>query len=392
MARSFLLFSFFWCFSTTLFAQETLITIPMNSEGWSFDEGGVEFLERGGRTVMNIVDPLGYIEVKDLMFENGTIEYDVKLPEDIPFTSLYFRYESEDEGEWFYTRNYRIGDPYGYDAIQYAAQVKGITLWDLKPEYQAPAILKANAWNRVKLIISGKRMRAYVNDMNMPALDIASLDGDITRGKVALQGIGQYSNFVIKPDVVEGLPDEVGIDPTSSDPRYLRTWQVSEPVDLSPGKELISASDQVSMRDSLSGSRGLLHSEFWPDQVTSWSKIDAERLGLVNLTRQYGASQRRRVVWLKTTLIAENDQVRQLSFGFSDEVWIMLNGQLLFLDKNIYANPIQKAPNGRISIENATVSLPLMAGENELVVGVANSFFGWGFMARLDHRDGIQIR
>ena len=380
------------CFSTTLFAQETTIEVPMDSEGWSFDEGAVEFSEKEGRTVMQVVDPLAYIVVSNLTFENGTIEYDVILPEDVPFTSLYFRYEDENEGEWFYTRNYRMGDPGGYDAIQYAAQVKGVTLWDLKPDYQGPANLKADTWNKVKLVISGKRMRAYINNMKVPALDIARLEGNVTEGKVALQGFGQYSNFVIKPDAVEDLPPGPGIDPTFSDPRYIRTWQVSEPLELLPGRELISVSDRISSNDSLSGSRGLLHSDNWPDQVTAWTRVDAERLGLINLTREYGESERRRAVWLKSTLIAEKDQVRELRFGFSDEVWIMLNGQLLYVDKNIYANPIQKAPNGRISIENATVSLPLMAGENELVVGVANSFFGWGLMARLDSREGIQFK
>ena len=35
--------------------------------------------------------------------------------------------------------------------------------------------------------------------------------------------------------------------------------------------------------------------------------------------------------------------------------------------------------------------LPLVEGENEILIGVANYFFGWGLIARLDDTEGILL-
>lgn len=64
---------------------------------------------------------------------------------------------------------------------------------------------------------------------------------------------------------------------------------------------------------------------------------------------------------------------------------------ILYLDKNYYNQPIMKQPNGRISIENTTFDLPLKEGDNELLIGVGNFFYGWGVIARLDALDGLNF-
>jgi hypothetical protein len=35
--------------------------------------------------------------------------------------------------------------------------------------------------------------------------------------------------------------------------------------------------------------------------------------------------------------------------------------------------------------------LPLIAGDNELLIGVGNDFYGWGMVARLDSLEGLTI-
>jgi hypothetical protein len=34
--------------------------------------------------------------------------------------------------------------------------------------------------------------------------------------------------------------------------------------------------------------------------------------------------------------------------------------------------------------------VPLKAGDNELLIGIANDFYGWGLVARLDNLDDIK--
>jgi hypothetical protein len=171
---------------------------------------------------------------------------------------------------------------------------------------------------------------------------------------------------------VDGLSPQAGADPTDNDPRYLRQWQVTAPAVIPPGIDFAY--------------------DLLPKPDAAWTPIDAERRGLVNLSRRFGKAEGRRIVWLKTTVHSAAAQTRKVALGFSDEVWVLLGGKLLYVDKNWYMHPIRKEPEGRCSIENAAFNLPLAAGPNELVIGVANDFFGWGLVARLDSMEGIALR
>jgi hypothetical protein len=112
---------------------------------------------------------------------------------------------------------------------------------------------------------------------------------------------------------------------------------------------------------------------------------------LVNLTRLFPEKNFiRRIVFLKTTLHSDQARTCQLQLGFMCEVWVFLNGQWLYIDKNFYGSPIAKQ-RGRISIENSTITLPLEKGDNVLMIGVAGGFYGWGVMARVDELEGVTM-
>lgn len=70
---------------------------------------------------------------------------------------------------------------------------------------------------------------------------------------------------------------------------------------------------------------------------------------------------------------------------------VFLNGKMAYVDKNLYGEPIMKEPKGRCSVENASFVLHFREGNNELVIGVANSFYGWGVVARLENVEGLKI-
>ena len=50
-----------------------------------------------------------------------------------------------------------------------------------------------------------------------------------------------------------------------------------------------------------------------------------------------------------------------------------------------------KVPFGRCSIENSSFSIPFKSGKNEILMAIANDFFGWGIVARLEDMKGITI-
>jgi hypothetical protein len=310
------------------------------------------------------------IILKDFHFTNGTIEYDME-PLDPRFASFYFRWKNSKETECFYFRTERAGNPQAGDAVQYAPFLDGVNIWDMLFHFQTNADFSKDVWNHVKLVISGKQMRAYVNDMKSPVLEVPMLEGNVASGTLAFDGQAVISNLEVKPDSTEGLSPEAGFDPTASDPRYLRKWQVSVPISTAPNIDFSY--------------------DYIPNDSMKWEDLSAERHGLINLTRRFGGTVGRRIVWLKTAIHSDKNQDKMLHFGFSDEVWVLINDKPLYVDKNLYNTPMAKLPDGRCSIENTSFKIPLKEGDNQLMVGVANFFYGWGIVARLDDIDGIGL-
>jgi hypothetical protein len=85
-----------------------------------------------------------------------------------------------------------------------------------------------------------------------------------------------------------------------------------------------------------------------------------------------------------------------VSIGFLREVWVFVNGKLVYADKNLYQAPGQrKDPDGRLSIENGSFNLPLHKGANHVVVAIRSNTpemqdrYGWGIEMRLEDLKGV---
>jgi len=190
-----------------------------------------------------------------------------------------------------------------------------------------------------------------------------------------LDGPGIFANLTVDPAAVDGLPGKPEKDATASDGRYVRHWQ------LSPYSQL--AADQAPTLAEL------------PPSSAAWTPLEAERGGLVNVSRVYGVPVKRperAVVWLKTTIHSSSAQQKQASLGWAREIFVFVNGKLVFADKNLYQPAeARKKPDGRLSLQNGSFTLPLKAGNNELAVAVVNNFYGWGLEMRLDDLKGLRL-
>ncbi len=349
------------------------IRIPIDTTNWSFQPGQAELTTYQNVPAIHILPNAKPVLIKTATFTNGSIEYDLMV-EDPRFAGMYFRRQDADQSEYVYLRPSRLGNPAAMDAIQYAPYLKRVLLWDLLNQFQAPVpVFKKGEWNHIKLVVSGHQMRVYVNDMQRPVLEVPRLEADTKEGAIAFEGAGYIANLIVRPNQTEDLPAIEGYDPTRHDPRYVRAWQISQPLPLPLGQEVLP-----------------IH---FPKPETSWQPLATERYGLVNLSRQFGSSTERRLVWLRTKIKANAAQKRRVALGFSDDVWVFINGQPVFTDKNNYylAPVMRKSPDGRISPDNGSIDLPLKTGENEVLVGLANDFYGWGLIARFDSMEGIDV-
>jgi len=352
--------------------------VPLKAEAWSFRPGIAAFDDSAGTPRLKIVDGRGYVVLKNLDFTDGTIEFDI-LPANKDFANFCFRFQDTAETETFYLRtNWAVNHPYAMEAVQYTPIVKGVMYWDALPQFQTFSDYTLEKPSHVKMIVSGKQMKVWVNHPERPTLEVPRLEGDVTHGSIAFQGNQIISNLVVKPGGVEGLSPLEGTDPTVFDSRYLRHWVMTGPD---------TAGEDVRKVNQF-GIRGM------PGEKAVWRPIDAERRGFVNLSRVFGGTRPfgvPRMMFLKTTLHAREAKTVQLRLGFLDDISIFVNDRLIKVDKNNFGFPATKVPNGRLSIENSTVMLPLKEGDNVLMVALGGNFFSWGLVARLDDMDGLVI-
>jgi hypothetical protein len=358
------------------------IKVSMTPEHWKTN-GNVEFVKHDGFDAMELKPfdratqtPTGNATPVGVSFRNGTIEFDVDKPWSMG-TGIAFRRDNDksENFEYFYLRP-QANCAEAVDCIQYAPQTHGVLLWDVLPQYRAPAPLREGEWNHVKLVVSGQRMNIFVNGAKSPTLKVGRLEGDTQEGGLSLAGPGFFANLIVTPDAVDGLPAEPAKDPTAGDRRYVRNWKIAPFYALEASREP-SAEDL-------------------PGPSATWTKLAAERNGFVNLSRQYGVPMQgkpdRPVVWMKTTITSDGNKTKKVAIGWLREVWVFVNGQPVFADKNFYQPPsARKKPDGRCSLENGSFELPLKAGVNEIDVAIASNFYGWGLIMRLNDLDGVRL-
>lgn len=348
------------------------ITIAMTPDHWQTKENA-EFLRELGYFHGLMRLNTGKAVLNDVTFGDGTIEFDVNtIGRGMP--GIAFREHDENNFELLYLRP-DPNCPAWRACIQYAPQTHGVLLWDFYPQYENRAPLRENGWNHIKMVISGRRLNVFVNDAPLPNLQVGRLEGDALQGGLHLQGPATFANLVITPGAVEGLSPEPAADPTGRDRGIVRNWSMSAVSALAPGKEPI-------------------YHEM-PGASQSWKTITAERNGLVNLSRQYGRpvpQPNRALAWLKTTVTSDRNQMQKLDIGWTREVWVFVNGKPVFADKNLFElEGARKFPDARCSLENGSFTVPLEAGENEIVVAIANNYFGWGMMLRLADPEGVRL-
>ncbi len=95
------------------------------------------------------------------------------------------------------------------------------------------------------------------------------------------------------------------------------------------------------------------------------------------------------MVYARTTVVSDRDQLKKLNVGYSDDVSVFLNDKILYRGRSAqrFRDP---GFLGIVNPENDAVYLPLKKGRNELMLAVSELTGGWGFICRYDNMDGVQ--
>ena len=89
-----------------------------------------------------------------------------------------------------------------------------------------------------------------------------------------------------------------------------------------------------------------------------------------------------KVVYARTNIDSDRDQIKKLYVGYSDDISVFLNRRILFRGRSAQ-NFRDPGFLGIVNPENDAVFLPLKKGSNELMLAVSELGGGWGFICRL---------
>ncbi len=370
---------FLFSLTAITFGQSDLDIIDFDSDKWDIADpnGKIEpFLFQKSLYLSG-----GQAYLKDVEFENGTIEVDIASHGFRGFGGIIFRVQSKTDYEVFYIRPHKSGLP---DAVQYTPVFNGLSEWQLYSNegFIGPIDIPVGKWIHLKMVIDGDRADVYWDDMDEPAFVIPELKHGKSKGTVGLYGfLGSmhFANFKYS-NKVEPLKQPKS-KPVITPPGTIKKWKLSEPFDFDTFVESEPPSEKQT-------------------KSLKWKKVESEKTGLINVSRYHPMYSKmvdgkkqffESTIFAKMTIESKRDQIRKLSFGYSDKISIFLNNKILFSASSLYRT---RDPGflGIISPENDAVYLDLKKGKNELLFAVSESFGGWGFIAKLDELNGIKLK
>ena len=318
--------------------------------------------EHLGRTCVELDDSApGLVTVGGAELLEGTLEVDLAISAERSFAGLAWRIRP-DAYESFFVRPHQSGND---DAVQYTPVFNDVSGWQLYhgAGFWSPVTIPVNEWFTLRVSFAADRGEAYVGDLSQPALVFGRLRAPVMPGGVGiLPGggrirVGRFAYDATRPTLRGAAP---AVDEML--PGVVPGWSVSN----------------------------LVPEGTAPATARTWTYLASEPSGLANLARVHPLGMTLNTVFARTAIVSATAGVRSLALGFSDRAVVYLNGRPVFAGTDDYRSRDYRFL-GSIGYWY-TLFLPLVQGENELVIAVSETFGGWGVMARFADAAGLTFR
>ncbi len=350
--------------------------LPLDS-GWSLTGEGTRIEEYRG--VKSVRIRTGSAIRRDVALQDGTIEFDMAVTPHRSFVYIQFRMQDADNHEEIYFRPHKSSLP---DAIQYAPVWNGESNWQLYHGKGGTAAiaLPRDEWIHVRIVLRGQRAALFMGRSATPTL-VMRLARPPAGGYIGLRSFvppggapegvvaASFANVIVNPGTA---PYDFGPESRDTVPPGLVTrWQVSPPFAVPRGA--ITA-----LPDTLLADRA------------RWASIAVEPNGIAVIGRHLRRPAPQSGTVARLVLRATRDQLQRMELGYSDYVTVFVNGRPLFAADAHYSfdEPRQE---GLIGLYQSMTWLPLVRGDNEILLAVADGFGGWGLTARLDPAPGVSV-
>jgi hypothetical protein len=353
--------------------------VGFSEAGWIMSGAGTGAQEVDGRDALVVGN--GSAARLDIPVEDGTFEFDVRMPAVRSFVGFRFRMDAVGNAEEFYFRPHKSGQP---DALQYAPVFGGESYWQVfhgPSSTAAVAFPSESEWLHVRLVVAGRRAAVYLGGGSTPVL-VSDLARDPGPGFFALYAshssvpgappaVAAVSNFVVTPGHAgDSLP---AATPAPSFPAGgVREWELSD-VFAWPGGLPIAVPAAV-------GAEG------------SWLGATSDDTGilLVGRFRARPPAAGSAGVLARFRVRSSRAQVKRLDIGFSDAAALFLNGEVVYAADHGFSQNFPRR-QGLVTPSQAALFLPLREGENEIVLAVVDAMGGWAVAAAFEDRAGLTI-
>lgn len=354
------------------------LSVPPDSPRWDL-EGKASVTDFLGRRCLMLEG--GAAVLKQFEMRDGVIDVDVATSAARGFFGFDFRIDGDGKNwEEVYLRPHKSGLP---DAMQYTPVLNTGRNWQIYngPGFTGAVDIPRGVWFHLRLEITGTQAKLYVKeiDKDKPALVMTDLKSGVQKGQLALldlTGATCFANFEVRTTPDAPWQRHLPAMPANT----LTRWSISPSFDALARK---------------------LERPLTPAEASGmqWQDVEAEPPGFVVLYRYREAPHPRvtfaddfskrlepqpgmKVLYARTSIPSEREQVKKLEIGYSDDVSVFLNGQILFRGRSAQ-NFRDPGFLGIVNPENDAVYLPLKKGNNELMLAVSELGGGWGFICRL---------
>jgi hypothetical protein len=242
------------------------------------------------------------------------------------------------------------------------------TSWKLGPLSQRAAPVPENGWLRLRLDAGETVANLYQGDDSEPVFTIHDLP--FSTGGIRLWRY--YASAYFRNLRVTALKD---VEPILDDvwgsvlgPGVIRDWSVSRMLPQGFGSD-----------DPAAAARA---------EEMSWRKVATDRRGVINIIRiDPGEYCRKGVVFAKATVRSPAAVARRFRLTYTDQLSAWCNGAAVFEgERRGWNDPGRSEADGwgRLMPDQFEVELPLVSGENEILVRleVNEPLFGSGFWMR----------
>ena len=342
------------------------VSVPLTIDQW--DTIGVNPLKENYKGKDCFLLASGAIILKGVQLRDGTIEADISFPQKRNFPGFFVRMQDLRNAESFYMRPHQSGNP---DATQYTPVFNGQAGWQLYygEGYGGAFPYKFNEWHHIKIDLHGLQAEFYIDDTLV--IKVKELLTGWKAGRIAVMAEGAPLRVANVQYTIKQVPAPTPLRiPANGTGGIITQWQVSNTFN----RRLLEKQYQLTPQIK---------------QKFTWRSETSEPSGTINLARFGNRADTANTMIAKLVIESALDQVKELSFGFSDFVTVYFNDKALYYGADNFMSRDYRFL-GTIGYFDK-LFLPLKKGTNELWFVVSENFGGWGVKAKFENMEDISL-